>query len=141
MHKFVLSVRRTRRRRLIIRVRPEQSSDEVGGLSGQWIGWVGVDARRGHLGVPKDVLNHVDVYVQLAEQRSCRVASVVQPHVLNSGLAEDCLPFLPIDVRVDRVTVRLAPNQIPVLPGVAGGVALGSLCLQVRVQCGDKRRG
>jgi hypothetical protein len=31
------------------------------------------------------------------------VTCVVQPHVLDSGLAEDFLPFLPIDVRVDRV--------------------------------------
>jgi hypothetical protein len=97
-------------------------------------------ARRGHLGLPKNALNHVDVYVQLAEQRSGRVASVVQPHVLDFGLAEDFLPFLPIDVRVDRVTGRLAPNQIPVLPGVTSGVALGSLCFEVRVQCGDERR-
>jgi hypothetical protein len=91
--------------------------------------------------VPQDVLDHVDVYVQLAEQGSGGVARVVQPHVLDSGLAEDFLPFLPIDVRVDRVAVRLAPNQVPVLPGAANGVALGLLCFEVRVQCGDERSG
>jgi hypothetical protein len=101
---------------------------------------VGVDARRGHLGVTQDALYHVDVYVQLSEERSGGATCVVQPHVLDAGLAEDFLPFLPIDVRVDRVAVRLAPNQIPLLPGVANGVALGSLCSEVRAQCGDERR-
>jgi hypothetical protein len=72
---------------------------------GQWIGWVGVDTRGGHLGAPKDALNHMNVYVQFAEQGPGGVTCVVQPHVFDPCLGDDFLPFLPIDVRVDRVSV------------------------------------
>jgi hypothetical protein len=72
--------------------------------------------------------------VQLAEQCSGGVARVVQAHVLDSGFAENFLPFLPIDVRVDRVSVRLAPDQIPVLPRSTSGFALGFLCFEVLAQ-------
>ena len=99
--------------------------------AGQRIGWVGIDARRGHLGVPKDALNHVDVYVQLAEQRSGRVASVLQPHVLDLGLAEDFLPFLSIDVRV-----RVPLGRVNLIPPMRFGQAFACL-----VQSGGQNFG
>jgi hypothetical protein len=49
---------------------PQQLANAVGGLAGQRVGWVGVDARRGHLGMSQDALYDVDVHVQLAEQGS-----------------------------------------------------------------------
>jgi hypothetical protein len=78
----------------------------VGGLSGQQVGWVDVDAGGGHLGAPKDALYHVDVYVQFAEEGSGCVARVVEPHVPESGPGENFLPSLPIDVGADRAAVR-----------------------------------
>src|SRR6266700_3093155 len=120
---------------------PEQPADAVGSLAPERVGWIGVDARRGHLGVPQDALYHVDVYMQFAEQRSGGVARVVQPHVLDPGFAENLLPFLPIDVRVDRVAVWLAPDKIPVLPGIASGVALGLLRFEVLAQRRDYLSG
>ena len=100
---------------------------------------VGVDAGGGHLGVSQDALYDVDVYVQLAEQRSGGVARVVQPNVFDPGLTEDFLPFPPIDVRVDRVAVRLAPNQVPFLPRVTRRFLFGILRFAVHPQCGDER--
>jgi hypothetical protein len=54
--------------RLLV-LRPEQPADAVGSLARERVGWVGVDARRGHLGVSQDALYHVDVYVQFSEER------------------------------------------------------------------------
>lgn len=86
---------------------------------------------------PQDALYHVDVHMQLAEQRSGSVARVMQANVSDSCLAENFLPFLPIGVRVSRVAVRLAPDQIPVLPCIASDSALGVLRFEVLAQCND----
>jgi len=97
---------------------PERATDPVRGLAGERIGGIGVDASGTDLGVAKNALYDVHVDVLLAEQRSGGMARIMQPGTLaDAGLGQECLPLVPVIVRVDGAATRLAPDQIPVLPG------------------------
>jgi hypothetical protein len=54
-------------------------------------------------------------------------------------LFEERFPVFPVDVRVGGAAIRLAPDQVPVLPGGAGRLALGVLVLEVLEQHRDER--
>jgi hypothetical protein len=92
--------------------------------------------------VAKDPLDYVHVDMQLAQERAAGVARVVEPSVLgDAGLFEERFPFLPVDMRVGRSAVRLAPDQVPVFPGGPGRGALDGLVLEVLPQHRDDLGG
>jgi len=114
------------------RIGPQQAADAVGRLAGEECSRVGVDAGGGHLGVSQDFLYDVDVDVQFAQERPGCVPGVVQPGVLGDArISEECFPLVPVVVRVDRPSVWLAPDQVPVLPVLPGRFLLGVLVLEV----------
>jgi hypothetical protein len=88
--------------------------------------------------VPEDALYDVHVDVLLAEQGSAGVADVMEPGVLgDSRFAQESLPLFPVVMGVNRPTVGLTPDEIPVLPIVTGGLPLGVLGLEVVAERGD----
>lgn len=110
-----------------MRVRPESAADPVRGLAGERIGGIGVAARGADLGVAEDALYDVHVHVLFAEQRSGGMTRVMQPGALGDpSLGQQCLPFVPVVVRVDGPTARLTPDQISVFPGFCRRMGLVS---------------
>lgn len=54
--------------------------------------------------------------------------------LLDAGLGQECLPLIPVIVRVDGSATRLAPDQIPVLPGASRHPPLGVLLTEMRAE-------
>jgi hypothetical protein len=63
----------------------------------------------------------------------------MDPCLPDFGFLEEGMPVLPVISGVDWRTGRRAEDQVPVLPGRAGGEALGGLLASVGAQLCQQR--